>query len=386
MIIVINGYFLLQPATGSGQHLYYLLEALDAIDEANRYLVLYPRLGEGQIVRTPHLGPHFEVRELSGAGARLGVRLGKLWWEQVELPRACAAAGADILHSPYFASPLMPTTPTVVTIHDVIPLILPRYRSSARSRWYSSLVARAARRSQAVITVSECSKRDIVRVLGIPEQKVHVIYNAVDRSLRQICDDAALEGIRDAHGIGERYLLYFGGFDERKNVARIIQAYHAARVRFERPCQLVLAGSLNLVGQHPLYPDPRPLICRLGLEDQVVITGRISEEEKPLLYSGAVAFVFPSLYEGFGIPVLEAMACGTPVLTSNSSSLPEVAGDAALLVDPNSIEEMADAMARLVNDESLREDLRRRGFQRVGHFSWERSAMETLAVYQQVLS
>lgn len=386
MRIAINAYFLQQPATGSGEHLYNLLEGLDAVDESNRYLVLYPRLSNTQIVRTPHLGSQFEIKEVRGTAERLGARFGKMWWEQVALRQACAQEGVDLLHSPYFASPLSPNVPTVVTVHDVIPLILPHYGRSLHARAYVQLVSAAARRARAIITVSEASKRDVVRALDVPAERVHVIYNAVDRGLRQICDRAALEGVRDAHGIAEDFLLYFGGFDERKNVERIVRAFHAARPRFQRPCQLVLAGSLNLVGEHPLYPDPRPLIRQLGLEEQVIVTGRISEEEKPLLYSAATAFVFPSLYEGFGIPVLEAMACGAPVLTSNGSSLPEVAGGAALMVDPTSVEAIAEAMVRLIDDEGLREELRRKGFQRVGQFSWEGSALKTLGVYRQVLS
>ncbi len=386
MRIAINAYFLQQPATGSGEHLYYLLEALDAVDETNRYLVLYPRLSNTQIVRTPHLGPHFEVKEVRGTAERLGAHLGKLWWEQVGLRRACAGERVDLLHSPYFASPLFPNLPTVVTVHDVIPMVLPHYGASPHAHAYVKLVSMAARRARAIITVSESSKKDVVRALGVPDERVHVIYNAVDRSLRQVCDQAALEGVRDAHGIAGEFLLYFGGFDERKNVERIVRAFHLARPRFQRPCQLVLAGSLSFVGGPPLYPDPRPLIRRLGLENEVVVTGRISEEEKPLLYSAATAFVFPSLYEGFGIPVLEAMACGAPVLTSNSSSLPEVTGDAALLVEPTSVEQIAEAMVRLANDEVLRDNLRRKGFQRVGRFSWDKSALKTLEVYRQVVS
>ncbi len=386
MRIAINAYFLQQPATGSGQHLYYLLEALDAVDEANRYLVLYPRLSNTQIVRTPHLGSRFVVQEVRGTAEHLGARFGKMWWEQVALRQACAEEGVGLLHSPYFASPLFPNVPTVVTVHDVIPLVLPHYRRSLHARAYGGLVSAAARKAEAIITVSETSKKDIVRVLDIPAERVHVIYNAVDHNLRQICDEAALEGVRDARGIAGDFVLYFGGFDERKNVERVIRAFHAARPRFERPCQLVLAGSLNLVGEHPLYPDPRPLIAKLGLEEQVIVTGRIPEEEKALLYSAATAFVFPSLYEGFGIPVLEAMACGAPTITSNDSSLPEVAGDAAWLVDPTSVEAIAEAMVRLVADEGLRNEMRRKGFQRVSQFSWETSALKTLEVYRRVIS
>ncbi len=384
--IAINAYFLQQPATGSGEHLYHLLEGLDAVDSTNRYLVLYPRLGDNPALRTPRLGPRFEIREVRGTSERLGPRFGKLWWEQVALRQACAGKEIDLLHSPYFAAPLVPNLPTVVTIHDVIPMVLPHYGSSIHARAYLGLVSTAVRRGRAVITVSEAAKRDIVSALGIPAERIHVIYNAVDGSLQQVRDAAALERVRDAHRITEDFVLYFGGFDERKNVARIVRAFQAARSSFHRPCQLVLAGSLNLVGQHPLYPDPRPLVRQLGLENQVIITGRISEEEKGALYSAASAFVFPSLYEGFGIPVLEAMACGTPVITSNSSALPEVAGDAALTVDPSSVEAIADAMIRLINDAELREEMKRRGSRRVREFRWEASALKTLDVYRQVLS
>ncbi|MGE5619665.1 MAG: glycosyltransferase family 4 protein [Sphingomonadaceae bacterium] len=386
MRIAINGYFLQQPATGSGQHLYYLLEGLDTVDESNQYLVLYPRLRGGQIVRTPHLGSQFRIKVVRGAAERLGPRFGKLWWEQIAIRSACLEEQVDLLHSPYFASPLRPNVPTVVTIHDVIPLVLPRYGRAPHVRAYNRLVSAAARRAEAVITVSETSKADIVRTLEIPPDRIHVIYNATDRCLGPVCDDAALEGIRDSYGIAGEFILYFGGFDERKNVERIVRAFQVARAAFDRPCQLVLAGSLSFVGQHPLYPDPRPLIEKLGLSDHVILTGRISEEEKPLLFSAATAFVFPSLYEGFGIPVLEAMACGAPVVTSDSSSLPEVVGDAALLVDPTSVEAIAEAMTRLVNDATLRENLRGRGFERVRRFSWEASALKTLEVYRQVVA
>lgn len=383
MRIAINAYFLEQPATGSGEHIYYLLEALDSIDESNQYLMLYPRLTGSQVVRMPHVGSHFQVREVRDTAQRLGLRLGKLWWEQFSLRKACSKAKVDLLHSPYFASPLIPNVPTVVTIHDIIPLILPNYGQAAHVRAYMKLVSAAAKRANAILTVSEASKKDIVRVLGIPPERIHVTYNATDSSLRPICDRSALEWVRDSYGIAGDFLLYFGGFDQRKNVERILLAYRSARESFDHPCQLVLAGSLSLVG-HPLYPDPRLMILRLGLEGQVIVTGRISEEEKPALYSAARAFVFPSLYEGFGMPVLEAMACGTPVITSNVSSLPEVAGNAVLLVDPTRVDAIAEAMVRLVNDAGLQEELHRKGLERASQFSWEASAAKTLEVYKQV--
>lgn len=385
MRIALNSFFLQRPATGSAEHLYGLLEGLDRIDETNEYLLMFPRLEGGKVLRMPHLRDRFQTIETTGTSARLGMRLGKIWWEQIALRDACAANGADILHSPYFASPLFPNMPTVVTIHDVITLVLPEYGRALHTRIYNRLVSAAARRARAILTVSEAAKRDIVRVLGIAPSRVHVAYNAPDPNLRPISDVAAMEEMRDRYGIAGDYILYFGGFDARKNVERVVRAYHAARSSFSTQHRLVLAGSMNLVG-HPLYPDPRPLVRELGLEGSVIVTGRVSEADKQLLFSGATAFVFPSLYEGFGIPVLEAMACGAPVITSTSSSLPEVAGDAALLVDPNSVDEIARAMVRLVNDPSEREELRGRGLRRASDFSWQDSAQKTLEVYRQVAS
>lgn len=385
MKIAINALFLQRPATGSAEHLYGLLEGLDRIDESNEYRLLYPRLEAGNVLRMPHLGPRFQTERIAGVSARLGLRLGKIWWEQMALRQACANQGTDLLHSPYFASPLYPNVPTVVTVHDVIPLILPAYSRPLHVRVYMRLVAAAARRTRAILTVSEAARKDIIRTLAVPPERVHVTYNAADSTMRPISDAAAIEGMMDNFGISGDYLLYFGGFDVRKNVERVIRAYHAARPSLERHYQLVLAGSLNLVG-HPLYPDPRPLVKELGLEGDVVVTGRVSEEEKALLYSAATAFVFPSLYEGFGITVLEAMACGAPVITSNVSSLPEVAGEAALLVDPTSTEELSAAIVRLLNDAGLRDELRGKGLERSTHFTWDDSAARTLSVYRKVLS
>lgn len=371
--------------TGSAEHLIGLLEGLDRVGGSEDYVLLCPCLEKNSTPQLPALGPRFRMREIEGTSARLGIRLGKIWWEQVAIRRACAESGGDLLHSPYFASPLRPNVPTVVTIHDVIPLILPAYGRPMHARLYTKLVSRAARQASAVITVSEAAKRDIVRALGIPSEHVHVTYNAADPRMRPVADAAALDRLRGKFGISGEYLLYFGGFDVRKNVERLLRAFHAARPNFDRPYSLILAGSLNLVG-HPLYPDPRPLIEELGLGREVIVTGRVSGEEKALLYSAATAFVFPSLYEGFGIPVLEAMACGAPVITSNASSLPEVAGDAALLVDPSDAGAMAGAMVKLMNDAGLRQDMRIRGLRRAAQFNWDDSAARTLEVYRQVLS
>lgn len=383
MRIGINALFLQKPATGSGQHLFHLLEGLDAYDKENTYVLLSPRFRRAYAVTWPHLSDRFRNVEVVSALAQLGENVEKAWWEQVGLLKSGKAERVDILHCPYFASPLVPLFPTVVTIHDVIPLILKEYAWRRQTRLYNALVSAAAKRAQAIIAVSQCSKRDIERTLRIPSERIHVIGNAVDESFHPITDSWLLAAVRERYNIGERYILYFGGFDLRKNVHRIIRAYAQLPPSLRATYQLVVAGRLHHLG-HPLYPDPRPLVRELGLDEQVIFTGQIREQDKAPLYSGATVFLFPSLYEGFGMPVLEAMACGTPVLTSNVSALPEVVGDTGVLVNPYEVEAIAEALGQLLDDERFRRELGERALARARVFNWRQVAEQTVQVYRQV--
>ena len=362
MRIGMNAFFLNQPATGSGQYTHHLLKALARVEPGHDYFPFSP-------TRAP-LG---ELEE----------NLAKVWFEQVSFPWACWYHSVDVAHVPYFAPPLWPTVPTVVTIHDLIPMILPAYRGSILVRTYTRLVATAARRAHAIVADSECSKRDIVRLLGIPPQRVRVIYLAAEERFQPIEDEAWLGNMRRHYGLPERYILYLGGFDQRKNVPTLIRAFARARETLGDIPHLVIAG-------HPperessLFPDPRRVVAELGLE--VFFVGWVAEEDKPALYSGAACFVYPSLYEGFGLPPLEAMACGVPVVVSNTSSLPEVVGDAGLLVDPLDVDALAEAMIAVLSDEDLRASLRQKGIARAKRFSWERTARETLEAYKRCAS
>ncbi len=385
MRIGINALFLQQPATGTGQHLFHLLQGLDQHDHDNTYVLLSPRFRRATAPRFPDLSPRFRNVQGVSALVRVGDSFEKLWWEQVGLLQACRREGFDLLHCPYFASPILSSIPTVVTIHDVIPLLLSEYRARLAGRLYTGLSALAAQRARAVIAVSECSKRDIERTLRLPAERVHVIGNAVDESCQPIADPRLLRAVRQRYGLGERFILYFGGFDVRKNVLRLVQAYARIRSLLDEPYQLVLAGRLRLIG-HPLYPDPRPLVHELELDSHVIFTGQIREQDKAPLYSAATVFAFPSVYEGFGMPVLEAMACGAAVLTSDCSSLPEVAGDTAVLVDPNSTEAIADALLALLENPTRRAALGEAARLRAAHFSWGAVAQQTMKVYQQAVA
>ena len=367
-----------------GQHLFHLLKGLDEYDDQNTYVLLSPRFKNSSVGRFPQLSERFQNKEVVSALRRFGQNFESLWWEQVEMVRARHREKIELLHCPYFAAPLFLPARTVVTVHDVITLVMPEYRVRRESRMYSSLVAFTVRRADAIITVSEHSKKDIMRTLQIPEDRIHVIGNAVDSSYRPISDGRMIESVRERYGIGPKYILYFGGFDVRKNVDRLLEAYAALPPETRAEYQLVIAGRLLLM-DHPLYPDPRVRIRELGLsEKEVVVTGQIREQDKAPLYSAAALYLFPSLYEGFGMPVLEAMACGATVVTSNLSALPEVAGDAARLVDPYDTRAITEAIGELLESESMRRELRQRALARAQHFSWKRVAQQTLDVYNKL--
>src|SRR3954469_25185912 len=224
MRIGINALFLQKPATGVGQHLIHLLQGLDEIDRENEYVLLSPRLRHAYTVHWPELSGRFRNVEVATRLVRMGENIEKLWWEQVGLVGAARREKIDLLHSPYWAGPIVSRVPEVMTVHDVIHYVLPEYAWRRASRAYLAVTSAAARRADAIIAVSECSRRDIERCLNIPAHKIHVIGNAVDASFQPLTDTWQLDAVRERYEIGERYVLYFGGFDVRKNVPRLIRA------------------------------------------------------------------------------------------------------------------------------------------------------------------
>ncbi len=376
--VVINGWFWNSPTTGSGQYTHHLVEALVALD-TNLQITLVIPTNRMQDARGKKQDASCILHPVSCSNSNLG----KVWFEQVIFPRVCRRLDADVAHVPYWAGPVLPPVPTVVTIHDLIPLLLHEYRGGPLVRLYTALVARTARNAALTLTDSEASRRDIVTHLGLPDERVRVIYLAVDEQYSPLPtpDDAA---IRARYGVPERYALYLGGFDVRKNVATVIAAYHRAGSTIGEQCPLVIAGRLPKQDT-PFAPDPRRLAREQGIDERCVrFTGFVDEADKPALYRGAVAFFFPSHYEGFGLPPLEALACGTPVVGSDVSSMPEIVGNAGVLLPPDDVEGMAGALIQLATDDSFRAELSRRALDQAARFSWKRAAQETLDVYRGV--
>ncbi len=364
MRIAINAWFWDSPTTGSGQYVRRLVEQLSAMEGVEAVLVRAERRSQK-------------------ADAGLRSQFHKLWFEQFCFPIACMRLGADIAHVPYWASPLVTPLPTIVTIHDLIPLLLRDYRGSLPVRLYTALVSLTARRAALILTDSQASRKDIITRLRLPPERVRTIYLGISEQYTPVPapDDQA---IRARYGLPERYLLYLGGFDVRKNITTLLRAYRLAAPVVGRSCPLLIVGRLP-ARDTPFAPDPRRLAREEEVDTRLVCFVDFADElAKPAIYRGAIAFVFPSRYEGFGLPPLEALACGVPVVGSNTSSIPEIVGDAGVLLPPDDAEGMARAMIQLVTDYDLRAELSRRALIQAARFSWVRTARETLAAYREV--
>jgi glycosyltransferase involved in cell wall biosynthesis len=302
--------------------------------------------------------------------------------EQWTLPLEIWPLKLDLLHSPDYIPPFRRNCRSVITVHDLAFIHFPELLTTDSARYYGQ-IDRAVRDAEGIIAVSHSTLRDMMNLLGVPAHRVTVVYEAANPIFRIIEDSDTLNAVRARYSLPERFVLYLGTIEPRKNLPTLLEAYHLLREK-EGPGvpPLVVAGAKGW-----LFDSVFDLAKQLGLADSVLFTGGIPWADAPAFYNLAEVFVFPSLYEGFGLPPLEAMACGTPVIAANVSSIPEVVGDAGLLVNPNDAEELADALGRvLCRDAALRQDLRERGLQRAREFSWDRAARETLAVYRQAMA
>jgi glycosyltransferase involved in cell wall biosynthesis len=299
-------------------------------------------------------------------------------WTHVRLSWEMLLRSPDLLFVPSHVLPLVHPRRSLATVHDLGYHYYPEAHTLFQNlylRWSTRYNARTATR---ILADSEATRRDLVHYYRIPEDKIAVVYPGRDECLAPAADPVLLDAVRTRYGLTVPYLLYVGTLHPRKNLVRLVQAF-ASLLALNLDLSLVLAGQKGW-----LYEDISSQVRELGLGNRVLLTGYVPDVDLAPLLSGALAFVFPSLYEGFGLPVLEAMACGTPVVCSNTSSLPEVAGDAALLVNPHDTEALAAALARIVTDDGLRRELVERGFQQVRHFSWQRCAREALEALEAV--
>jgi len=310
--------------------------------------------------------------------------LRKVWFEQVTFPRACLRLGVDLAHVPYWGSPLSPTVPTLVTIHDIIPLVLPAYRGNLLVRTYTGLVQTAATKAALVLTDSQASKRDIVSHLGLHAGRVLVVYLAADPAFSP-APESDDDTVRAHYGLPEEYILYLGSFDVRKNLVGLLQTWTFAEGPVGEFIPLVIAGQLP---KHSAFtPDPRWIAQALEINPQTLLfTGPIAEAHKPAVYRGAVCYCYPSRYEGFGLTPLEALSCGVPVVGSDASSIPEVVGDAGVLVPPDDTRGMAGALIAVATEPETRDHLAAQALDQAARFSWDETARRTLVAYEEALT
>jgi len=359
---------------GIGTYLQNVLANVTAIDggsdfllmgeasEANRSLSQQPN-----VYWLPDDSPKYSLREL------------------VIIPWKIWRRGIQLFHAPHYVLPPVRPCKAVVTIHDVIHLLFPEYLPFKPALYYAKLMLRlAAHSARRVITVSECSRQDIIRHLNVPPWKVVVIPNAINDQFKQLPAGLAAGFVEQEFGLDGRYILYVGSLSPHKNTTRLLYAFHRALAALppeKLPVRLVM------VGHRPRQQDEIATAAeKLRLGDNLRLIGQVSARALTHLYNAASVFAFPSLYEGFGLPPLEAMACGTPVVASAAPSLSEILGDAYLRVDPFDIDDIARGLLRVLNDDALASQLRRAGLQRVSRFSWRDSARRTLQVYHDVLA
>jgi glycosyltransferase involved in cell wall biosynthesis len=356
---------------GIGTYIRNLLRQLSRLDRQTDFVVLC-RPDDRDALAS--LGENF--RAVSETAGNYSIA------EQVKVPLALKREGVTLFHAPHYVLPPLVRCKSVVTIHDCIHLMFPQYLPSRMALSYArTSIGLAARRATRVMTVSESSKRDILRFVDTQPDKIDVIYNAYDERFGVEPREEDVVRVRERFQLHDEFVLYAGNVKPHKNVERLIQAFHLVRQRGLDHLKLVIIGD-----EVSRYAALRRAVHKHQLHKYVRFLGYLPEETLAVMYRLAGVFVFPSLYEGFGLPPLEAMASGTPVVTSNVSSLPEVAGDAAVLVDPYDPAAIADGIATVLTDERVRRDLRAKGLARARQFSWESSVRRVRDIYLEAAS
>ena len=349
---------------GIGQYIIHLVNGLATVDHENEYILLQSRKDGTTILD------------------RQNFRRTSLWTpshhrlERYALNVELMRLGLDVLHSPDFIPPHRPSCRSVITVHDLAFLLYPHFLTKESARYYGH-IDQAVRWTDQIISVSESTKRDTIQHLGVPEEKITVVYEAANPMFRPLDRDVARQQVRDQHDIDGPYILFVSTIEPRKNVPTLLRAVAQLVACYKEDVRLVLAG-----GKGWLFEDAFAVVEELKMDDRVHFLGRVSSEDLLHLYNAAEMLAHPAFYEGFGLPPLEAMACGLPVVVSDVASQPEVVGGAGLLIDPHEADELTVAIWRVLNDSDHRSEMREKGLSQAARFSWERAARETIAIYQ----
>jgi len=365
--------------TGTEWYSYYLIEYLKKLDSRNHYFLYSKEPLIGDLGRLP---VNWESRVLAWPP--------KYLWTQIRLSFEMARRAPDLLFVPAHAIPMAHPKNIVTTCHDIGFEHFPELYSRAELHYHRFAMRLAARRAKKIITPSEFTKNEMARTYGVAPEKFQVIYHGFDRAkYRAIEDQSAIEGVLKKYKITKPFILYIGRLEKKKNTAGLVEAFQELRSKNSASTKVMAdrqeLGDLKLVlvGQSGFgFAEVEEKIKKYNLADKIIMPGWVGADDLPYLLNAAEVFVFPSFYEGFGLPVLEAMACGTPVVASRVTSIPEVGGEAIEYFNPQDIAEMAEKMRKVLADPNLRADLRSRGLERAKQFSWEKCAEETLRVLE----
>lgn len=362
---------------GIGCYIYNLVENLISIDSKNEYIFFTFKKSNGENgVKSwfselkNRAKTNLKFLEISRSSSLLNRFL---------LSREVTRHKIDIFHFPVQLNlPWVRFYKSIVTIHDLIPFLFSKdYLPGMRDKLFYFLEMKINCGAPMIIAVSKSTKKDIIKLFGVPEDKIRVIYNGKKESFKPIKDRALLDKIKAQYSINGEFLMYVGGADKRKNISRMLKAFQAFKVRSPNNLKLSVVGKINI-------DELKKTIRNESLFTDVIFTDYVNEEDLILLYNASEFVIFPSLYEGFGLPAVEAMACGKAVITSNNSSLPEVVGNAGLYINPRSEDEITETIHLLWRDKSLREKLGEKGIKRARMFGWKKTALQTLRVYKEL--
>ncbi|MHB1391449.1 MAG: glycosyltransferase family 4 protein [Thermoleophilia bacterium] len=368
--IGIDAHAIGEKLTGNETYVSNLVEALIELDMSHELVLFFTKPDARETWQQSHAGLETVLVRLEQPLVRIPLLTPWLVWRQA----------IDLLHVQYVGPPLM-TAPLVAVIHDISFESFPQFFSRKEVIQFRHTIPLTARRARKVLTVSENSKRDLVDIYGLPEDKVIVTYLGVNDRFRPVSAGVETRQVTDRYGISNGYILAVGNLQPRKNLVRLMAAY--TRLRSARPD---IEQQLVIVGKKAWKHDPiLAFVEKSPWNRDIILTDYVPDDDLPALYSGASMMVYPSLYEGFGLPPLESMACGTPVIVSDRASLPEVVGDAGIKVNPYDVDALAAAMASLALDEATRHWFSEAGIRQAQSFTWDRTARETAAVYENVL-
>lgn len=358
--------------TGIGTYTYQLINYINKIDSVNDYTVFLPHHCSSNI----DFKSNFSIEEITE-------NLEENFWDEVNIPNILKGKDIELYHVPQngIGLPLDKKCSFVITLHDVIPYKMPETSSARYLKLFSEVLPKIVQMCDGIITVSNYSKMDILEAFNFPKEKIYVTHLASEDIYVPLDKKLSKAFMKKQYSIEEDYILYVGGFSPRKNILGLIEAFSNLLDIYKKDIKLVIAGKQGL--SYPLYQKR----CEdLGVGDKVIFPGFIPLDHMPTLYNASELFVYPSFYEGFGLPPAEAMACGVPVIASNSTSIPEVTGDAALLINPQDVDELCNSMYDVLKNKELAEDLSLKGLIRTSELNWHNTAKNTLIAYNKIIN